>query len=261
MFDVIIRNASLRFGNHCVFEKLNLTLKGGKWTCLLGGSGVGKTSLLRLIAGLPAGETYGEILCQDGFPVNNRIAWMAQQDLLLPWFSVLENITLGQRLRRNWTDMLKRRPILPPEVQDKAMSILEKVGLTEKAHVLPQYLSGGQRQRAALARTLMENRPLVLMDEPFGALDAITRLNLQDLACELLKNRTVLLITHDPLEALRLGHDVYHLRGQPAQLTDAITPPGEIPRSLEDNNLMALQGKLLDRLRHESLLEPLAGEQ
>ncbi|MFK0572805.1 ABC transporter ATP-binding protein [Endozoicomonas sp.] len=262
MFDVIIRDASLRFKNHCVFENLNLILKGGKWTCLLGGSGVGKTCLLRLIAGLPAGETTGEILCQDGFPVSHRIAWMAQQDLLLPWFSVLENITLGQRLRRSFTDIVKRHPLIPPEVEDQAMSILEKVGLTEKARVLPQHLSGGQRQRAALARTLMENRPLVLMDEPFGALDAITRLNLQDLACELLENRTVLLITHDPLEALRLGHDVYHLRGYPARLTDAITPPGKTPRSLEDNGIMMLQGKLLDRLRHESFDEkPVKGEQ
>ena len=114
---------------------------------------------------------------------------MAQQDLLLPWFSVLENITLGQRLRRNLTDVFSRCPLLSAEVQDQAMSILEKVGLSAKADVLPQHLSGGQRQRVALARTLMENRPLVLMDEPFGALDAITRLNLQDLACELLQNR------------------------------------------------------------------------
>lgn len=256
MFDVIIRRASLRFGNHCVFTDLNLTLKGGQWTCLLGGSGVGKTSLLRLIAGLPAGETTGEVVCQDGFSVHHRIAWMAQQDLLLPWFSVLDNITLGQRLRRSLTDVFTGRPLLSAEVRDQAMAILEKVGLSEKARVLPQNLSGGQRQRVALARTLMENRPLVLMDEPFGALDAITRLKLQDLACELLQNRTVLLITHDPLEALRLGHQVYHLRGHPARLTDAIMPPGKTPRSLADNDLMALQGKLLDRLRHESFDEP-----
>ncbi|WP_067583551.1 ABC transporter ATP-binding protein [Endozoicomonas ascidiicola] len=260
MFDVIVKNASLRFGEHCVFKNLNLTMQGGKWTCLLGGSGVGKTSLLRLIAGLSSGENStavvsGDVQCEDGFPVNHRIAWMAQEDLLLPWFTVLENITLGQRLRRTWTDRLKRRPLLSVETTDQAMSILEKVGLSDKADVLPQHLSGGQRQRAALARTLMENRPLVLMDEPFGALDAITRLNLQDLACELLANRTVLLITHDPLEALRLGHEVYHLRGHPARLTDAIVPSGTTPRSLDNHELMSLQGTLLDRLRHESFSE------
>ncbi|MGB1271243.1 MAG: ABC transporter ATP-binding protein, partial [Endozoicomonas sp.] len=244
MFDVVVRDASLHFGNHCVFEGINLTLKGGQWTCLLGGSGVGKTSLLRLVAGLPAGESgavRGTVHCQDGFPVTQRIAWMAQQDLLLPWYPVLENITLGHRLRSSWLSMvgsglkaLNRKNRIPPDARDHAMTILEQVGLADKADSLPQNLSGGQRQRVALARTLMENRPLVLMDEPFGALDAITRLNLQDLACELLQNRTVLLITHDPLEALRLGHQVYHLQGQPARLTDAIIPPGNTPRSLDD---------------------------
>ncbi|MGB0360189.1 MAG: ABC transporter ATP-binding protein [Endozoicomonas sp.] len=259
MIDVIVKNASLRFGDHIVFEHLNLILKGGKWTCLLGGSGVGKTSLLRQIAGLNSSDNNsaiitGDIHCQDGFPVNQRIAWMAQEDLLLPWFTVLENITLGQRLRRTWSDRLKFCKYLTPEILEQALSILDKVGLSDKTDVLPQHLSGGQRQRVALARTLMENRPLVLMDEPFGALDAITRLNLQDLACELLANRTVLLITHDPLEALRLGHEVYHLCGHPAWLTDAIVPSGTTPRSLESSELMSLQGTLLDRLRHESFL-------
>ena len=255
MFDVIIKDANLRYGNHKVFENLNLTLKGGEWNCLLGGSGVGKTSLLRLIAGLPTGadgEMSGSVLCQDGFSLKGRIAWMAQQDLLLPWFTVLENITLGKRLRRRWQDMITGKPVISAEDRDTAMSFLEKVGLTEKTNTLPQNLSGGQRQRAGLARTLMENRPVVLMDEPFAAVDAITRLNLQDMACELLANRTVLLITHDPLEALRLGHHVFHLRGHPARLTDAIEPPGQTPRSLENTALMSLQGQLLDRLRHDS---------
>ena len=251
MFDVSITNASLAYGSHRVFDNLNLTLQGGQWTCLLGGSGVGKTSLLRLIAGLAIGadvNASGKVECQDGFAITGRIAWMAQQDLLLPWFNVLENITLGERLRHK---SLFRRFKPNAETMDRAMTILEHVNMTDKANSLPQNLSGGQRQRAALARTLMENRPVVLMDEPFGALDAITRLNLQDLACELLQHRTILLITHDPLEALRLGHQVYHLRGHPAYLTDAISPPGDTPRSLADTSLMTLQGQLLDRLRHE----------
>lgn len=256
MFDVIIRDASLRYGNHQVFQHLNLTLKGGEWNCLLGGSGVGKTSLLRLIAGLPTGADgvmSGTVSCQNGFSLKGKIAWMAQQDLLLPWFTVLENITLGHRLRRRWQDIIARKPVLSSEGHEQAMSFLEKVGLSDKADTLPQNLSGGQRQRVALARTLLENRPVVLMDEPFAAVDAITRLNLQDMACELLADKTILLITHDPLEALRLGHHVYHLRGHPAQLTDAIEPPGQTPRSLEDSELMSLQGQLLDRLRHDSL--------
>lgn len=258
MFDVVISNASLSYGDQRVFEDLNLTLKGGEWTCLLGGSGVGKTSLLRLTAGLPAGKNgsvSGAICCQDGFSIRHRIAWMSQQDALLPWFTVLENMTLGHHLRKPWYKALHGKPSIAPDTLERAQNILQRVGLQNKAQSYPQNLSGGQRQRVALARTLMENRPVVLMDEPFGALDAITRLSLQDLACELLANKTVLLITHDPLEALRLGHQVYHLRGHPACLTDPVIPPGTTPRSLEDKELMSLQGQLLDRLRHEALPE------
>lgn len=255
MFDVNLKDASLSYGERVVFQNLNLTLEGGQWTCLLGGSGVGKTSLLRFIAGLSTAKglkTSGTVLCEDHKILENRIAWMAQQDSLLPWFSVLENVTLGSRLRNN---IFRRNPFkknrLSPEDRRCAEDILAKVGLAKKADELPQNLSGGQRQRVALARTLMEDKPLVLMDEPFGALDAITRLNLQDLACELLQDRTVLLITHDPLEALRLGHHIYHLQGNPATLTEAIMPPGDTPRSLENHDLMALQGELLERLRQE----------
>ena len=250
MFDIHLRQVSLSYGDHPVFAHLDLTLKAGHWTCLLGGSGVGKTSLLRLVAGLiHQGETntvQGTMTCSDDLPLQGRLAWMAQQDSLLPWSTVFENTTLGSRLRNTG---LK----LSPAVAEQAMVILERVGLADKANHLPQQLSGGQRQRVALARTLMEDQPVVLMDEPFAAVDAITRLNLQDLACELLQGKTVLLITHDPLEALRLGHEVYHLRGQPAQLTDALLPPGVHPRSLDDSELMALQGTILERLRSEEL--------
>ena len=252
MFDVNLKNASLSYGDRVVFEQLNLTLEGSKWTCLLGGSGVGKTSLLRFIAGLSTAKglkTSGTVLCEDNRVLKDRMAWMAQQDSLLPWFNVLENVTLGNRLRGS----IFRRNKLSSEDRSRAEDILAKVGLGNKANELPQNLSGGQRQRVALARTLMEDKPLVLMDEPFGALDAITRLNLQDLACELLQDRTVLLITHDPLEALRLGHHIYHLQGNPATLTEAIMPPGETPRSLENHELMALQGELLERLRQEEV--------
>ena len=250
MFDVVVQNAGLTYGSQIIFSGLNLKLRGGQWTCLLGGSGVGKTSLLRFIAGLSthgSGHTTGSVNCQDGFSLKNRIAWMAQQDLLLPWYNVLDNITLGEKLRTSFF----RKEQLRSETKNKAYSILQRVGLDHKADALPNQLSGGQRQRVALARTLMENRPVVLMDEPFGALDAITRLNLQDLACELLAGKTILLITHDPLEALRMGHQLYHLQGQPARLTDAIEPPGTIPRSLDNQSLLNLQGQLLDRLRSQ----------
>ena len=118
-------------------------------------------------------------------------------------------------------------------------------------------LSGGMRQRAALARTLMEDRPIVLMDEPFSALDAITRHRLQDLAAELLAGRTVLLVTHNPLEALRLGHRIYVLSGQPGRAARPARCRAALPpRDAADPTLLALQAELLGELtRSAELLE------
>ena len=104
------------------------------------------------------------------------------------------------------------------------------------------------RQRAALARTLMERRPIVLMDEPFSGLDAITRYEIQDLAAGLLAGSTVLLVTHDPLEALRLGHRVLVMAGRPAGLGAPLVPPGKPPRDPGDPELLKLQSELLHRL-------------
>jgi putative hydroxymethylpyrimidine transport system ATP-binding protein len=105
------------------------------------------------------------------------------------------------------------------------------------------------RQRAALARTLCEDRGIVLMDEPFGHLDAVTRLDLQDLAAHLLQGRTVVMVTHDPLEALRLGHEIRVLSGMPFSVGPVIAPPGAVPRDPGDAALLALQARLIGELR------------
>lgn len=240
-FSIQVRSARVAFGGAPLFDRLDFSLDGGRWTCVLGPSGVGKTTLLRLILGLeePTGEG-ARVACSDGAPLSGRVAYMAQQDLLLPWLNVLENVRLGSRLRgeartREGTDV-------------RARALLESVGLAQNADHYPVSLSGGMRQRVALARTLMEDRPVVLMDEPFSALDAITRVKLQDLAAGLLRERTVLLVTHDPLEALRLGHRVHVMSGIPARIDDALEPEGAIPRSLNDSALLGLQGELLSRL-------------
>lgn len=227
--------ARLAYGGLVLFDELDFDLPAGKTTCLLGPSGVGKTSLLRLLAQLAHGAK-GEARDQDGHSVAGRVAYMAQQDLLLPWLSLLDNVTLGERLR----GQAQRRAA--------AMRLLAEVGLAEAAGLRPAALSGGMRQRAALARTLYEDRPVVLMDEPFSALDAITRLDLQALAATLLRGRTVLLVTHDPLEALRLGHQVLVMAGRPARLSDALKPAGEPPRRPDDPQLLALQAELIQRL-------------
>jgi putative hydroxymethylpyrimidine transport system ATP-binding protein len=231
-FDISVKGASLRYAGTWLFDRLEFTLPAGQWTCLLGPSGVGKSSLLRLIAGLLPPD-HGAVACSDGLPLAPRLAWMGQQDDLLPWLTVQGNVVLGARLRGE-----------PPDYAG-AEALLERVGLSPQRDQRPATLSGGQRQRAALARTLMEDRPVVLMDEPFSALDAITRARLQVLAAQLLAGRTVLLVTHDPLEALRLGHRIHIMAGQPARIEPPILPAGAPPRDLHDPTLLARQGDLL----------------
>jgi putative hydroxymethylpyrimidine transport system ATP-binding protein len=236
--EVRLEGARLVYEGEVLFQDLSLVLPAGRTTCLLGPSGVGKSSLLRLIAGLAEGAE-GRVADAEGRPVEGRIAYMAQQDLLLPWLSALDNVLLGYRLRG-------RRD---PALAGQARALLARVGLEDAAHKRPAQLSGGMRQRVALARTLMEARPIVLMDEPFAALDAITRSEMQDLASGLLAGRTVLLVTHDPLEALRLGHLVDVLSGRPARLDpEPIVPAGTPPRDPTGSGVLAQQAELLRRL-------------
>jgi putative hydroxymethylpyrimidine transport system ATP-binding protein len=219
---ISLRAARLVYSGLALFDGLDLELAGGSFTCLLGPSGIGKSSLLRLLAGLTSPGISGELRGGDGQSLTGRVAYMAQQDLLLPWLNVLDNVTLGNRLRGERVD------------QQRALDLLMRVGLTDAASARPDALSGGMRQRAALARTLMEDRPVVLMDEPFSGLDALTRLRLQALAAELLAGRTVLLVTHDPLEALRLGEHILIMNGRPATLSALPDLPGIPPRDPGD---------------------------
>ena len=234
--DVHVRSATLRYGDSILFEDLSVTLVAGEITCLLGLSGVGKSSLLRLVAGLGPALEHGTIEAGDGRPLEGRIAYMDQRELLLPWLSVLDNVALGARLRGDPVD------------RDGAQGLLRAVGLSGRETDLPAVLSGGMRQRTALARTLMEDRPIVLMDEPFSALDALTRLHLQDLAGRLLAGRTVLLVTHDPIEAVRLGHRIHVMAGIPAQIAPAIALSGDPPRDPTQGESTARYRELMAHL-------------
>ena len=235
---VILEQVSFSYPGEQIFRSLNFTVKGGQWTCLIGPSGCGKSTLLRLISGILREGLSGRIHFSDGNNHKGLTAWMSQKDLLFPWLSVVDNVCLGARLRGEMT----------PQKRSKAISLLEDAGLEKYANVLPSSLSGGMRQRVALLRTLMEERSVILMDEPFSALDALTRLKLQDLAARLVEGATVLMVTHDPLEALRLGHRIYVMTDRPAKLSEALIPPGSPPRNPGDSAIISMQATLLDRL-------------
>ncbi len=235
---VYIENMTFEYSGDDIFRSMNFTVKGGEWTCLIGPSGVGKSTLLRLISGSLREYFSGTIRFDDKKNPSGITAWMAQKDLLLPWLTVVDNVCLGARLRGAVSE----------EIRHRAVSLIKDVGLGDYVKALPSQLSGGMRQRVALLRTLMEERPVILMDEPFSALDALTRLKLQDLAAQLVKGATVLMVTHDPLEALRLGHRVYVMTGKPAQIGKALVPPGLPPRKPGDPEIISLQAELIERL-------------
>ncbi len=232
-------SGTARFGEATLFADAVLDLVPGGWTCLLGPSGAGKSTALRLIAGLETGAAFdGRIEASDGRPLAGRVAYMAQDDLLLPWLDLRGNVGLGARLRGETPDWAR------------IDALIDRLGLGPHAGKRPRSLSGGQRQRAALARTLMEDRAVVLLDEPFSALDARTRAEMQDLAAETLRGRTVLIVTHDPAEAARLGDRVHVM--EHAALVEVPPPPGTPIRAVDDAAMLAWAARLLQRLRAET---------
>ena len=236
---VRLRDVSIDFSGNPLFTGLHLTLPAGKTTCILGPSGCGKSTLLKLIAGNPDITYRGTISFS---PPGLEVSWMGQNDLLLPWLSLHDNVMLGARLRGE----------VDHYVEEKATALLHSAGLATYERALPAQLSGGMRQRGALLRTLMEERSLLLMDEPFSALDALTRLKLQDLTAAMTREKTVLLVTHDPLEAIRLGEEIIIFSGTPAQVETISNLPGEVPRHAAAPETAKLHERLLDRLLGEN---------
>lgn len=235
---LVIEAAHLAYDGVTLFQNLTLNLRAGEWTGLLGDSGVGKSTLLRIAAGLDAGPGDYTARLSDGAAAAGQVALMAQRDALLPWLSVTDNACLGTRLRG---EALAAQ-------RDKARALLQEVGLGDYLEAMPATLSGGMRQRVALVRTLIEDRPIVLLDEPFAALDALNRHRMQDLSATMLAGRTVLHVTHDPLEALRLCHRIVMLEGRPARLREEPVPGGAPPRPTDHHDVAERHGALLDRL-------------
>lgn len=223
MPDIRLERISKAYGGTAVLREVDLDIAEGSFVAVVGKSGSGKSTLLRIIAGLEKAGS-GRIETTD------RLAVAFQEARLLPWLSVADNVSFGLEGR-------SRRQI--------ALDALAEVGLRQKADAWPLTLSGGQAQRVSLARALVRKPELLLLDEPFGALDALTKLDMQNLVGELWRTHgwTVVMVTHDVDEAVRLADRVVVLGDGVVQ--DIVTVPGSGPRDPDDPALAPLAGRLL----------------
>ena len=243
--DLEIYEVSKQFGNHVVLENLNLKVSPGEFVVIVGGSGCGKTTLLRVIAGLEK-PTTGNIQLNQEVTNNSKnrpflppeVKVMFQDARLLPWKKVIDNIALGKKSTH------------------KALEVLTQVGLANKAQNYPSTLSGGQKQRVALARALVSNTRLLLLDEPLGALDALTRIEMQRLLENLWlkKQFTAFLITHDVEEAVALGDRVVLIEAGKIVMDRSIDLPRPRARG------KAEFASLVEEIRNRVMKEPQASE-
>jgi sulfonate transport system ATP-binding protein len=225
------------FAGISVLNSLNLEFKAGEFVVIVGRSGCGKSTLLRLVAGLETPSNGGVLLDQSPISqMSSRVRVMFQDARLLPWLRVAENVGLG--LREGW--------------RSQAHWALQQVGLEHRAKEYPAILSGGQRQRVALARALVSQPRLLLLDEPLGALDALTRLEMQGLIETLWQEQgfTALLVTHDVEEAIALADRVIVIAEGAIALDLTIDLPRPRPRGGVE--FAALRETLLSQVMHKN---------
>jgi NitT/TauT family transport system ATP-binding protein len=217
-------------------EDVSLTVREGEFLSILGASGCGKSTLLNLVAGLDS-PTRGSVE-RAGEP-----SFMFQEAALFPWLSVERNVELPLRLRG----------VPGPKRRERVAELLELVQLTAFAGRQPHELSGGMRQRAALARALARDSEVLLMDEPFGALDAMTRDILHDELERIWQQtgRTILFVTHNVREAARLGDRIVLLTSRPGRVAEEFPVDIPRPRRIEDPDVAALAATVTARLREE----------
>src|SRR5450830_1953028 len=249
---LVLRDLSKRFGEREVLRNTQLRVESCQFIAIVGRSGCGKSTLLRLVAGLETASA-GSITVNDklrtGLSDDTRI--MFQDARLLPWKRVIDNVALG----------------LPKDRRADALKVLDQVGLADRANDWPARLSGGQRQRVSLARALVHSPRLLLLDEPLGALDALTRIEMHRLIEDLWRASgfTALLVTHDVQEAVALADRVILIEDGRIALDETIALAR--PRSQGDAAFAALEKRILDRVlqkppapTRESFTHPIDGE-
>lgn len=209
-----IKNVSAEYSGKQIITNVNFSVADGEFVSILGESGSGKSTLLKVISGiLPAAR--GEIFVDDEkvTKISKHFAYMPQDDLLLPWWNIMQNVCLAAKISGDL-----------PTAEKRAKKLLEEFGLAEYKNSYPKELSGGMRQRIAFLRTALSSADIWMLDEPFAALDVITRGELQDWLLDLRKkiSNTVLLVTHDIEEAIYLSDKIYIIRGTPSKIVKEI---------------------------------------
>jgi sulfonate transport system ATP-binding protein len=235
-----------RFHRDVVLQDLSLRVRPSEIACLIGPSGCGKSTLLRLISGLE--RDHAGRLTIDGREVmgpSRAVGFMFQEPRLMPWLTVRENIALGLA------------PDQRRHADERIATLLAQVQLENAAHALPRALSGGMAQRVALARALAAEPGVLLLDEPFSAVDALTRMSRQEPILTIWQRTriTMLLVTHDLDEALYLSDSIFVMSGKPAVLREVVTVDVERPRDRRDSAFARLRIHLMDAL-HVSGAQP-----
>jgi ABC-type nitrate/sulfonate/bicarbonate transport system ATPase subunit len=228
---LVLENLSMTFDSAGLsFKALaatDLAIGEGRFVSLIGPSGCGKSTIFNIVAGLLS-PTEGRVLIdgEDATGTIGRVGYMLQKDLLLPWRTVLDNVILGMEIRG----------VPTKEARERARPYLTRYGLGGFENRYPSALSGGMRQRAALLRTLLIDSDLILLDEPFGALDAQTKLHMQEWLLQLWEDfgKTVVFVTHDVEEAVFLSDEICVMAARPGRVIERMTIdlPRPRPRSL-----------------------------
>jgi putative hydroxymethylpyrimidine transport system ATP-binding protein len=239
-------NVSFHYDEKPIINELNASIQDKEFVSIIGPSGCGKSTLFRLITGLEEAST-GQIELTE--TKSHSVGYMPQKDMLLPWRTIIENAALP----------LECQGVQKKEAQVKAKELLHKFGLQGYEKKYPKDLSGGMRQRVSFIRTLLTGGEILLLDEPFSALDALTKASLQEWLFEQWKEweKTILFITHDVEEALFLSNRILVVENQPiATLTERIVPldRNRTRKDLYKPEVLALKEELLSMLQRQVLV-------
>ena len=236
---MILDGVCKRFGDTSVLNQISIEVFAGEHVTVLGPSGCGKSTIMNLLTGILQPD-------EGNVTVNGKIGYMQQKDLLLPWKTCLDNVILPDLLAG----------VSKEDAAKRAVSLFEVFGLKDYLHAYPGEMSGGMRQRASLLRTFFSSGDILLLDEPFGAVDSITRGNLQRWLLEVSKELglTIFMITHDVEEAILLSDRIYVLSDKPAVVRDELVPDfstDDKSDRLFDPGFLKMKKRILEDLKQE----------